>query len=351
MLVTQQPILRKFWYAVMPLEHLDSGPKPFTLLGSRIVIWKGADGRPAALEDRCCHRTAQLSRGSIDAEGRIVCGYHGWTYDCSGKCVSIPQSKKERVPCGIQARSFRCEARYGYVWVALDQPLECVPEFPEDSDAHYRRILQFYEKWDTSPLRFLENAFDNAHFSFVHKETFGVLEKPAPSTYNLAEKKDGFEAETLVSIRNPDAAHRVTGSKDRFTERHLINRWWVPFVRRFGCVYEKSGVHHIIYNCATPIDDKSIMLVQWLYRNDSEVDCSTDELIAWDRPILDEDRGILESTDPDVCIDITKRTENHMVSDKPGIMMRRKLLHLLQENGESEIYKSSWKGASDPIRR
>ncbi|MBU2409576.1 MAG: Rieske 2Fe-2S domain-containing protein, partial [Gammaproteobacteria bacterium] len=98
MLVTQQPVFRKFWHAVMPLTQLQHGPKPFTLLSERIVLFLDADGQPAALRDRCCHRTARLSKGwCVDdtgkacTQGAIQCGYHGWTYDRSGQVVRIPQ--------------------------------------------------------------------------------------------------------------------------------------------------------------------------------------------------------------------------------------------------------------------
>jgi hypothetical protein len=39
MLVTKQKVLRRFWYPVIPLSHVEDGPKPFTLLGERIVVW------------------------------------------------------------------------------------------------------------------------------------------------------------------------------------------------------------------------------------------------------------------------------------------------------------------------
>ena len=42
-----------------------------------------------------------------------------------------------------------------------------------------------------------------------------------------------------------------------------------------------------------------MMLVQWLYRNDSEEQCSKRSLIAWDAAITAEDRDILEATDAD----------------------------------------------------
>ena len=57
MLVTKQRVLRRFWYPVMPVSHGEDGPKPFTLHGERIVVWRDGVGRLSALEDRCCHRT------------------------------------------------------------------------------------------------------------------------------------------------------------------------------------------------------------------------------------------------------------------------------------------------------
>ena len=50
MLATQQPVLRCFWYAIMRMEQLESGPQPFTLLGQPIVLFLDAKGEPAALE-------------------------------------------------------------------------------------------------------------------------------------------------------------------------------------------------------------------------------------------------------------------------------------------------------------
>ena len=80
MLNTRQKVLRNFWYATCPIEALKDGPKPFRLLGQTIVLFLDEKGEPAALEDRCCHRTAKLSKGWIK-DGHIVCGYHGWEYD------------------------------------------------------------------------------------------------------------------------------------------------------------------------------------------------------------------------------------------------------------------------------
>lgn len=59
MLVTQQPVLRRFWYAIMPMHQLDAGPQPFTLLGEKIVLWKKA---PTAHPLRCATAAATARR-------------------------------------------------------------------------------------------------------------------------------------------------------------------------------------------------------------------------------------------------------------------------------------------------
>jgi hypothetical protein len=39
MLVTQQPVLRRFWYPVVPLDQIQAEPKRFQLLGEPLLLW------------------------------------------------------------------------------------------------------------------------------------------------------------------------------------------------------------------------------------------------------------------------------------------------------------------------
>ncbi len=352
MLVTQQPILRKFWHAVMPLSELADGPKPFTLLGEDLVVFLDADGQPAALRDRCCHRTAKLSKGwCVDArgqackQGNIQCGYHGWTYARSGQVVNIPQFEPGRaIMPDYKTTAYHCTARYGYAWVALDEPIGQIPDIPEFSDPAYRTIFQFYERWHTSPMRALENSFDNSHFSFVHRATFGVAASPQPSKYELVENDTGFYAETVIEAANPERFQRISGVTDAITTRHMRNAYFLPFSRRLDIEYPSAGGvpgrRHIIINCFTPIDDGSMMLCQWLFRNDTEADCPAQMLIDFDAQITLEDKDVLESTDPDAVIDPRRRgIEYSMDSDRPGMLIRRKLMELLTKHGEAEVHR------------
>ncbi len=352
MLVTQQPVFRKFWHAVMPLSALADGPKPFTLLGEAIVVFLDEQGRPAALRDRCCHRTARLSKGwCVDAagkacgQGRLQCGYHGWTYDRTGAVVAIPQYEAGRaVPPDYKTTAYPCQARYGYAWVALEEPIADIPEVPEFGAAGWRTIFQFHEVWATSPMRALENSFDNAHFSFVHRATFGVASNPKPSRYEFVENDTGFYAETVIDAVNPGPFQRISGVSDPVTTRHMRNAYFLPFSRRLDIEYPgvagRPGRRHVIINCFTPIDDGHIQLCQWLFRNDTEADCPAQLLIDFDTAITREDKDILESTDPDALVDLRRRgVEYSMDSDRPGILIRKKLMALLARHGEAEVHR------------
>jgi phenylpropionate dioxygenase-like ring-hydroxylating dioxygenase large terminal subunit len=337
-LTTRQKTLRKFWYAVMPTAHLLDGPKPFRLLGEDIVLFLDADGVPAALLDRCCHRTAKLSKG-IYADGALMCGYHGWTYDRTGRVIRIPQLDPAAALPRHATPAYRCMERGGYAWVALDEPLQPLFDIPEDGAPGWRRIHQFYDRWETAPLRLMENSFDNAHFAFVHRATFGDMAQPKPRKYEIEETAYGFAATTVVDVVNPPEAYQVTGDTGPTTTRTMRNHWYMPFCRRMDMTYP-SGIRHIIINCATPIEDGAIQVVQLLYRNDTEQDCPAEKLIEWDRRIVWEDKEVLESTDPDAILDVSLKLETHMPSDRPGLIMRRRLLELLAANGEQEIRRS-----------
>jgi hypothetical protein len=220
--------------------------------------------------------------------------------------------------------------------VALDEPLQLIPDVPEDKDPGYRRIFQFCDQWGTAAFRLMSNSFDNAHFSFVHKARFGILNAPKPRKYEIEETDYGFRATTVVDILNPHVAHQVTGSTDELAERRMRNHWYLPFCRRLDREYP-SGIRHIIINCATPIEGGRIQLVQLLYRNDTEADCPAQKLIEWDQTIITEDREVLESTSPDAILDVSRKIEQHRPSDRLGMIMRRRLLELFHAHGEEEV--------------
>lgn len=319
----------------MPVSMLDDGQKPFRLLGENIVLWKQSDGTLACLKDRCCHRTAKLSLGFIENDN-VVCGYHGWTFDGKGKCVRIPQGGNMENST-LSVPSYHVAEKYGYVWVALDEPLTGIPDLPEASDASFRKIDQFYEPWKIGALRLMENSFDAAHVAYVHRNTFGSTDRPEISKKSVIEMQPfgfSYTTEAQVEVRGT-VAHKAVQTNGTQTTRYNESVWYMPFMRRTAIRYP-HGLVHVLITASTPVDDENTMVVQWVYRNDTEEQVSTEDVIAFDRAVTLEDKLILESCEPDVPLAVVDGEEMHMASDRPGLTMRRMLTELLDKFGEKE---------------
>jgi phenylpropionate dioxygenase-like ring-hydroxylating dioxygenase large terminal subunit len=320
MLVMNHPVFRRFWYPVIPLENLRGGPQRFELLGQALVLFLDAHGSPAALEDRCCHRSARLSAGKV-AAGKIACPYHGWQFGTDGQCVLMPQFP-ERVPGPRdRVRSFRCQPRYGYAWVALMEPLSDIPRIPEAETGAFIIVHEFYETWNVAGLRVMENELDMAHPRFVHLGTFGTPDHLMARDTVIKEFENGFDYTSRIGV---SIAHHA---QDAANERLLDCTWYAPFGLRLRINYTDGGPPHVIGNFQVPIANDRSQFVQFcLIEQGRGIDPA--KVVAFDRAVTLEDKHVLETTDPDVPLD--PRAERHMISDEPGIMMRRILKRIIE---------------------
>lgn len=107
------------WYVAATVDEVGDGFLARRILGTPVVLYRLADGSVAALEDRCAHRPYPLSAGSRDGD-RIVCGYHGCTYDPDGTCVRVPSQDKP--PLGARVRAFPVHVSGPFVWVWMGTP-------------------------------------------------------------------------------------------------------------------------------------------------------------------------------------------------------------------------------------
>ena len=76
--------LRDCWY-VIAWDHEIAADALFSrvVLNEPLLVYRLADGRIVALEDRCCHRLAPLSAGRREGDC-VRCGYHGLKFDADG---------------------------------------------------------------------------------------------------------------------------------------------------------------------------------------------------------------------------------------------------------------------------
>ena len=85
------PTPRDTWWVAMWSQELTAGQMVARrIMNEPLVFFRTEDGRPSALLNSCAHRWAPLSRGTLNADDRIVCPYHGLEYDAHGVCVKNP---------------------------------------------------------------------------------------------------------------------------------------------------------------------------------------------------------------------------------------------------------------------
>jgi choline monooxygenase len=91
--IERQRLFRRTWCAVTvgSAIPLPGDIKPIDLAGWSILVLRGRDGRIRAFHNICRHRAMQLTREACRGATRIVCPWHAWTYDLTGKLLGMPE--------------------------------------------------------------------------------------------------------------------------------------------------------------------------------------------------------------------------------------------------------------------
>lgn len=151
-----------FWYPMAWSDQVKCGRTlGLHFAGEPVVLYRGTSGRIFALEDRCAHRQVPLHLGAVDGDA-LRCGYHGWTYDCAGRCIDIPYLGRERLPNGVQSYPV-CEVD-GLIFI-----------FPGRKElAESRKPAQLGSKGDRYYLTRRLNRQVACHYTFMHENLFDM---------------------------------------------------------------------------------------------------------------------------------------------------------------------------------
>ena len=319
--------LQNHWYAVASERELDRGPVGRTLLNRRLAIYRDASGGVVAVPDRCPHREAPLSAGSV-ADGRLRCAYHGWEFGAGGRCERIPSADPAfPIPETAHLSRMAVRVRYGLVWVCPghgdgSEP----PPIAQDEDPSYRRINNPVEVWRTSATRMTDNFLDISHFPWVHRGTFGSDQRTRVEDIALQTLDGGYYGYAYdIVANNPDAANLTSGQREGAVSRAMTTGFHLPFAVRSTIAYE-SGLNHIILLLTTPIDDLNSYFTFVVWRND-DFSISAEDVIAFDRAIGAEDKAMLEKVPG--ALPLTPRGLVSTQSDKASSAWRRRFAQLL----------------------
>src|SRR4051812_48745774 len=136
-----------YWYPVELDRALAAGQVVEVTFWKRsIALFRDREGAVHAIENRCVHRQLKLSKGEVQG-CRLVCLYHGWTYDGDGKVVDIPHDLFGRDLPKFRVPSYPVQIRYGLIWIFPgDRALADVRRIPDIPE------LEGPDRWACEPI-------------------------------------------------------------------------------------------------------------------------------------------------------------------------------------------------------
>lgn len=182
-----QPWPRNAWYAAAWDHEIKRSLFPRTICGQALVLYRQPDDRLVALEDACWHRLLPLSKGYLQQDGSLVCGYHGLVYDARGRCTHMPS--QETINPSACVRSYPVVEKHRFVWIWMGDPALADPA--KIPDLHWNHDPAWAGDGELIKVAcdyrlVVDNLMDLTHETFVHGSSIGnreVAEAPFEVTH------------------------------------------------------------------------------------------------------------------------------------------------------------------------
>ena len=165
--------LRDTWYMAAWADEVVAKPLARTLLEQPVVLYRDASGVAHALFDRCPHRFAPLSAGTVDGD-TVVCRYHGLAFGPDGTCARNPHGPVSRA---LSVRSYPIVEAHRALWIWMGDPALADPAAIRDlaflADAPDTAFNKGYLVGSGHYQLFVDNILDLTHTDYLHPDTLG----------------------------------------------------------------------------------------------------------------------------------------------------------------------------------
>lgn len=155
------------WFVIAFSDELPRGAVLVRhYFGRDIVLFRTEGGVAHAIDPYCPHLGAHLGHGGRVVGETLRCPFHGWCFDGTGNCVSVPEAPR---PLRVSISAWHLREANGllYVYHHADgaAPDWEVPEIDEEEWTPNQTVL-----WNlhTHPQEILENAVDITHLGQLH---------------------------------------------------------------------------------------------------------------------------------------------------------------------------------------
>ncbi|MBV8056532.1 MAG: aromatic ring-hydroxylating dioxygenase subunit alpha, partial [Deltaproteobacteria bacterium] len=221
------PWIREHWYIACEAKRLKRNrPLSIVICEVPLVLFRDESNRAVALEDRCPHRNAPLSRGKI-CDGLIECCYHGWRFDARGSCRYVPAlAEGSPMPADLaKVPVYGVIEKDGFIWIcpASKAPSGEPFSIPHFADPAFGRLYLGEIEIRASLLACVDNFLDVCHTRFIH----GNLARVGPMkkiSVIIRKSPNAVEIEYLDEPKPSGLLFRLFTPRDRkirHTDRFL----------------------------------------------------------------------------------------------------------------------------------
>ncbi|MCP2091771.1 UNVERIFIED_ORG: vanillate O-demethylase monooxygenase subunit [Paraburkholderia sediminicola] len=231
------------WYVAAWSDQIGPDLLARTILGMPVVLYRTREGNPVALADRCPHRRYPLSRGKL-IDDQIECGYHGFTFDCSGKCVRIPSQTD--IPASYGVTKYPLVQRWEWLWIWMGDPSLADESLIPDhgplrvSDEGWQPTVGAHERVESRYIFLHDNLLDLSHLSYLHGSTIG-----GPGIAHAEAEMKQDERQFIVSrfIKSDQVEHLPLAKTMNMTglvDRTMIQYFFPPGLHSTGSSFQSA---------------------------------------------------------------------------------------------------------------
>jgi len=225
-------MIKNMWYGILESKELKgTAPIGVTRIQEKLVLWRKSDGSIGCIADKCCHRGASLSAGWTKAD-EIICPFHGFAYDASGKVTYIPANGKASVVSErYKVNAYKVVDKYGFIWIWTGNLTDETPEIPFFEELREGFSYGgFKEVWAVHYTRAIENQLDVVHLPFVHTDTIGKGNRTLVNGPVVEWEKDRMtfyvDNRTDDGKTLPKKANEIPNYKDLFSLQFQMPNLW-----------------------------------------------------------------------------------------------------------------------------
>ena len=345
--------VKNAWYVAGWSSEFEESLRRITVLGQHIVTYRNNAGSVVALEDRCPHRQLPLSMGKRLGDD-IQCGYHGMTFDCTGKCVRIPGQDNVPSTAYVQAFPIIEKNNIVFVWMgeaskADEKVLFDMPELMDENwHVHQGDALHLQANY----LNVAENLVDPAHVSFVHPTTLGnAASENVP--VHVDTNGDVLVAWRWIRDAEPVGFFKQFGGFDGNVDRWHYYYLHLPSIAviDFGSAKAElnlsendrdKGVRIFALHFLTPVNEH-YTIDRWMHIRNTALgdEEASEQMNSMFRIAFNEDKAILEAIEKQEIEEsephASKRKPIRLAIDKGPTVYRRRIREMMEAESTEDL--------------